>query len=419
VSLAIATVLSVGASGQSATTPSSTPSATAPPLVITAYGGKAPAKPYIAPRTPWGDPDIQGVWSSDDTDGIPMSRPAQFGDRLYQTDQEYAERAQRISNAAKRNDTEASTVFRFDYGRRAFRQTSLVVDPPDGRVPAYTPEGMKRPMPRGTYGNGPLDWTTDFSLYERCITRGIVGSSLRVIYGNGQRIVHSPGVVALTYEMVHDTRVIYTDGRTHVGQAIRQYLGDSRGHWEGDELVVETTNLTNQTAIGVNGNGNRHSEKMKMTERFKRVADDIVQYQITIDDPVTYVRPFTLSYPLTPLDGGRLLPYDCHEGNEALTNALGAERAEDKRLAEDRARGVNRPRRPVQDGLGVGGQPAGQAGPGGLNLGGPGAGAGAGNAGGRGAGAGRGNGAGGGNGAGRGTGTGQGTADPGASDQER
>jgi hypothetical protein len=220
-------------------------------------------------------------------------------------------------------------------------------------------------MPRGTYGNGPLDWTTDFSLYERCITRGVIGSSVRVIYGNGQRIQQSPGVVAISYEMVHDTRIIYTDGRPHVAPGLRQYLGDARGRWEGEELVVETTNMTDQTAIGLNGNGNRHSAQMKLTERFKRVANDIVQYQVTVDDPVTYVRPFTLSYPLTPLDGGGLLPYDCHEGNMALKQSLGAERAEDRALEEDRKKGINRPRRPVQDGLGVGGQPTGPVGRGG------------------------------------------------------
>jgi hypothetical protein len=147
-----------------------------------------------------------------------------------------------------------------------------------------------------------------------------------------------------------------------VASSIRQYLGDSRGRWEGDQLVVETTNLTDQTAIGLNGNGNRHSPQMKLTERFKRVANDIVQYQVTVDDPVTYVRPFTLSYPLTPLDGGDLLPYDCHEGNMALKQSLGAERAEDRALEEDRKKGVNRARRPVQDGLGVGGQPTGPVG---------------------------------------------------------
>ena len=212
-------------------------------------------------------------------------------------------------------------------------------------------------MPRGTYGNGPLDSYTDFSTYERCITRGIAGSSLRVVYGNGQRIVQAPGVVAISYEMIHDTRLIYTDGRPHINQAIRQYLGDSRAHWEGDELVVETTNLTDRTAIGLNGNGNRHSTQMKITERFKRLADDVLQYQTTVDDPVTYVRPFTMSFPLTPLEGGKLLPYDCHEGNYALLQSLGAERAEDRALEADRLKGIIRPRRPVQDGLGVGGQP--------------------------------------------------------------
>src|SRR4051794_3792006 len=357
---AVAGPLSLAVSGQNYSTP--------PPLVITAFGGK-PAPAYKAPMTPWGEPDLQGPWSSDDTDGIPMARGGGRGGAaapigLYRSDADQAQRQQQLAAAAKRAETDATSTFRFDFGRRAFPQTSLIVDPPDGRMPAFTDEGRKRPMPRGTYGNGPLDWITDFSLYERCITRGILGSSLRVIYGNGQRIVQAPGVVAITYEMVHDTRLIYTDGRPHIGQAIHQYLGDSRARWQGDELVVETTNLTDQTAIGVNGNGNRHSTQMKLTERFRRGTSEMAQNQATVDDPVTYVRPFTISYPLTPLDGGRLLPYDCHEGNEALFNALRAERAEDRALDADRARGIDRPRRPIQDGLGVGGQPAGAPGPG-------------------------------------------------------
>jgi hypothetical protein len=317
----------------------------APPLVVTAFGDK-PAPPYAARRTSWGDPDLQGAWSSDDTGGIPMQRPEQYGDRLYLNEQELAERAQQVERGVQRAENEATSSFRGDFARRALPQTSLIVDPADGRLPAFTAEGTKRPMPRGTYGNGPLDSYTDFSGYERCITRGIVGSTLRVVYGNGQRIVQAPGVVALSYEMVHDTRLIYTDD-----------LGDSRAHWEGDELVVETTNLTDRTAIGPNGNGNRHSEKMKLTERFKRVADDVLQYQVTVDDPVTYARPFTLSMPLTPLDGGKLLPYDCHEGNYALLQSLGAERAEDRALEADRKKGIIRERRPIQGGLGVGGQP--------------------------------------------------------------
>jgi hypothetical protein len=144
------------------------------------------------------------------------------------------------------------------------------------------------------------------------------------------------------------------DNRPHVGNGIRQYLGNSRARWEGDELVVETTNPTDQTAVGVNGNGVRHSPRMMITERFKRVAGDILQYQMTFDDPATYEQPFTISMPLTPLDGGRLLPYDCHEGNMAIVQSLGAERAEDKALAEGLARGIVRPRRAVQDGAGVG-----------------------------------------------------------------
>ena len=330
----------------------------APPLVITAYGGKTPAIPYKSPKTPWGEPDLIGVWSSDDTAGIPMSRPAQFGDRLYQTDEEFATRTKNIQQRAKQGDEAAVGAFRFDYARRAFPQTSLIVDPPDGRQPAYTPEAFAHAMPRGTYGNGPLDWTTDFSTYERCITRGVLGSTLNVIYGNGEEITQSPGYVTITYEMVHDTRIIPTDGRKHVDPKIYLILGNSVGHWEGDELVVETTNFTDKTAIGVNGNGNRHSTQLKLTERFKRVAKDIVQYQVTIEDPKTYERPWTMSFPLTPLDGGRILPYTCHEGNMALFQSLGGERAEDRALAEDLKKGIVRPRRPVQDGLGVGGAPA-------------------------------------------------------------
>src|SRR4051812_37093520 len=195
---------------------------TAPPLVITAYGGKTPATPYKSPKTPWGEPDLVGVWSSDDDAGLPMSRPAAFGDRLYQTDEEYAARTKNIQQRAKQGDENAVGAFRFDYARRAFAQTSLIVDPPDGRQPAYTAESFVRAMPRGTYGNGPLDWTTDFSTYERCITRGILGSTLNVIYGNGEEIAQSPGYVTITYEMIHDTRIIPTDGRPHVGGKIRQ-----------------------------------------------------------------------------------------------------------------------------------------------------------------------------------------------------
>jgi hypothetical protein len=329
----------------------------APPLVITAFNG-APPPPYQTPRTPWGEPDLQGVWSSDDAT-FPVSRPANQQD-LYLDEQAWAARQKQIQQGII-NAENAVGSFRGDFARRAFRQTSYIVDPPDGRMPQPTAEARKRAAPRdqGTFGNGPFNWTTDFTNYDRCITRGIWGSIQRVIYGNGNRIVQAPGIVAISYEMIHDTRIIYTDGRPRIGEKIRQYLGDSRGWWEGDTLVVETTNLTDQTSIGANGNGLRHSDQMVMIERIKRVADDMLQYQLTVIDPVTYPRPFTISIPLTPLDGGVLLPYDCHEGNLAILQSLGAERAEDRALEEDFQKGIIRPRRPVQGGLGVGGQPVG------------------------------------------------------------
>ena len=328
----------------------------APALVVTAYNGGPPIS-YTMPRTPWGDPDLQGVWSSDDTSGIPMSRAANLGDALYQSDELWAAR-QKQTQQGIQNALNAIGTFRGDYARRPFRQTSIIVDPPDGRTPAFTSEAEKRraPRDRGTFGDGPFNTPEDFTMYDRCITRGIVGSVLRVVYGNGNRIVQAPGMVVISYEMIHDTRVLYTDGRPHISPSIRQLLGDSRARWVGDELVVETTNLTNRTSIGLNGNGLRHSDTMTITERFKRVSDDILQYQMTIDDPATYVRPFTLSLPLTPLEGNVLLPYECHEGNLAVLQSLGGERAEDRALADDLTRGIIRPRRGVQEsGAGGGG----------------------------------------------------------------
>ena len=363
----------------------SRPYGTPPPLVITAFGGKPVT--YKAPRTPWGDPDLQGVWSSDDMEGIgiaggggrgggrgargaapgaaqgtapqgaaPQAAAAPAGPPpLYLTDEQLEARRKDVAARADNRDRNSTSTFRNDYARRAFPQTRLLVDPPDGRMPAIRPDVQARLMPRGTFGAGPLDSWLDFSLYERCITRGIGGSILQVIYGNGNRIVQAPGVVAFSYEMLPDTRIFHVDDRPHVNQKIGMYLGDSRARWEGEELVVETTNLTNLTAFGVNGGGTQHSKAMKITERFRRVADDIIQYQATWDDPGTFVAPFTVSFPLTPLDGGVLLPYECHSGNKAIEMSLGAERDEDRAMAEAAAKGIKRERRPIDQGRAGGG----------------------------------------------------------------
>jgi hypothetical protein len=322
----------------------------------------APAKAAWSAKTPWGDPDLQGTWTSDAALGIPLQRPAQFAGRAELNDEEYKQKVER--DARTRTAAEnAVGSFRGDgaWLNKSFRQTSLIVEPADGQIPPITPDAEKRRATRdqGSFGEGPFDNPADFTNYDRCITRGVVGSILPVIYGNGNRILQTPGQVVISYEMVHDTRVIPLDGRAHVGSRIRQYLGDSRGHWEGNTLVVETTNLTDKTSIGLNGNGLRHSAEMKLVERFTRLGTDLLQYEVTIDDPKTYARPWKVSLPLTSPPGFQLLPYECHEGNYMLPSVLSAERTEDRAIEEDRKKGIIRSRKGIQQGLNAAGIPIG------------------------------------------------------------
>jgi hypothetical protein len=333
---------------------------------------KAPAskaaatKAWTAPKTPWGHPDISGTWTSDGAIGIPRERPDQFAGRVELTEAEFADKLKRDEATRKRSDATCGAFCNDNaWLKKSFNQTSLIVDG-DGKMPAVTPqaEARRASRDRGTFGNGPFESTKDFTNYDRCITRGIVGSVLPVVYGNGNRILQTPDEVVISYEMVHDTRVIPLDGRPHISSKIRQYLGDSRGHWEGNTLVVETTNLTDQTSIGGNGNGLRHSADMKIVERFTRNAPDELQYEIHFDDPKTYTRPFTMRIPLISPPGFQLLPYDCHEGNYMLSAVLAGERAEDKALAEDAKKGVIRERKAVQANINaVPGTAAGENGP--------------------------------------------------------
>ena len=170
-----------------------------PHVAMTALNGGTRID-YAVPKTPWGDPDLQGIWSSDDMRGIGTARQPQFGTRLYLSDQEYAERVKRDDEARARGDNDIGT-FRNDVGFKTWRQTSLIVDPPDGRFPAFTPhaETRRAPRDRGTFGDGPFNTFEDFTLYDRCITRGIVGSVLPVPYGNGNRIIQAPGMVVISY----------------------------------------------------------------------------------------------------------------------------------------------------------------------------------------------------------------------------
>ena len=336
----------------------------AAPVAAQAPTAKQPAKPaakaWTAPKTPWGDPDLQGVWTSDSVRGIPTQRPAELAGKAELSEAEFKAKVER-DNKTRATAEQAEGAFRNDgaWLLRSFNQTSLITEPADGRFPPLTPDASKRAAPRdrGSFGEGPFEGPEAFTLYDRCITRGIVGSILPVVYGNGNRILQTPGQVVISYEMVHDTRIIPLDGRPHLGSKIRQYLGDARGHWEGNTLVVETTNLTDQTSIGANGNGLRHSADMKIVERFTRTEADVLKYEVTVDDPKTYTRPFTITIPLLSPPGFQLLPYECHEGNYMLAAVLGGERAEDKALEEDAKKGIIRPRKGVQQGLDAGARP--------------------------------------------------------------
>ena len=292
---------------------------------------------YTPPRTPWGDPDIQGVFTSDDSIRIGMQRREEFGDRLFLTEEEYNERVEqgerRAASFAEEFPAEDARVTTgppghwLELGDEASRQTSLVIDPPDGRIPALTPEADERGRGGSFEPEAPAQSWEDFTLYIRCITRGVTGSILPVIYGNGTRIVQAPGYVAVANEMVHEARIIPLDRRPHVGENIRMYLGDSRGHWEGDTLVVETRNLTNKTGVAVNGGGTRHSEDLVITERFTRVAPDRVNYEATFDDPKTWTAPWTVGFPIVEKPTYQIYEYACHEGNNAMRNMLSGARA--------------------------------------------------------------------------------------------
>jgi hypothetical protein len=294
-------------------------------------------KPYSVPRTPWGQPDLQGTWTTDDARSVPLQRAAELGERRFLTDQEYAERKRRDDET--RGDVRiAAGTFVGEVGTRTHRQTSLVIEPANGRVPARTPAAEQRTAALAKSVNPllPSSWE-DRSLFERCISRGAL-AVLPTLYGNGLRIVQAPGIVAIGHEMIHETRIIPIDGR-RPGDAFHSYMGYSTGRWEGDTLVVETSGFTNRTALA----GTRHSDKLRVVERLTRTADDTITYEATVTDPDTWVAPWKVSVPLTTQPGYQVYPYECHEGNNALRNMLSAARAEEKMIEEYVKKGLPPP----------------------------------------------------------------------------
>jgi hypothetical protein len=296
---------------------------------------------FVTPRTPWGDPDLNGIWPSIDMVRVPMQRPALYGGRLFMTAQEHAvlekQEQERIVQMANEGAGGATgTPGHWVEWGKSQRQTSLIVDPPDGRMPPLTPEGEARAAsaPRGTMGAAPLNGPEDFTMWERCLSRGALGSTLPVLYNSGIDITQGPGFVAIRYEMVHDQRIVALDGRPHLPPAIRLYMGDARGHWEDDTLVVETTNFTDRIGVGISGGGTPNSLAMRLVERFTRVSKDTIRYIATVDDPQTWIMPWTVAFPLTRVPGYEMFEYACHEGNYGLRNALSGSRAAEQETAQ-------------------------------------------------------------------------------------
>src|SRR6185369_4268228 len=272
-------------------------------------------------RTPWGDPDLQGIYNNSNESGTAMQRPPEFAGRRLQdvTPEEMArlakDRASRIEKVAENigateeNPTGAGPTHWYENYNPKNSRAWMISDPPDGQTPALTEDAKRRAAAvraarRGGdgYNKGPFDGPEDFTLYVRCITRGVPGSMMPAIYGNSYDITQGPGFVAIRYEMVHETRVIPLDNRPHLPATLRSHMGDARGHWEGNTLVVETTNFRDES---VYRNGNPST--MKLVERFTRVGPARIDWSVTVDDPSTWTRPWTFGMPLTMNDDEKIM----------------------------------------------------------------------------------------------------------------
>jgi hypothetical protein len=308
----------------------------------TASAQTATAISRTSPRTAWGHPDLQGQWTNTTT--TPLERPDEFKGKDVLTAEELAEQnkivAERLSfdRAPRAGNTGTYNEFWIERGSLS-KRTSLVIEPLDGKLPSLTREEQKKLAERTeARKTSPADGPENRNLYERCITRGLPGAMMPGFYNHNYQILQTPGYVVILVEMIHDARIIPLDGRPHVGKGIRQWLGDSRGRWEGNTLVVETTNFIAVTDRGVANFGT--SDTARVIERFTRVDADTIDYQVTVDDPANFTKPWTAAIPMRKL-GGQLFEYACHEGNYAMPGILAGARAQEK-AAEETANNKNR-----------------------------------------------------------------------------
>jgi hypothetical protein len=289
-------------------------------------------KNWKAPRTSWGDPDLQGQWNSQTSTPLerPLTGPLAGKETLSDEEAENLEEVNRksIDGAPEKGDPGTYNAFWRDSGK-ALTRTSLIVDPPDGRVPSLTAEAQQRVEAERAERRkrGPNDTYEDISPWTRCISRGWNG--IGSFYSSNYQIFQAPGYVVVFQELIHESRVIPLDGRRHLPQNLKQWMGDSRGHWDGNTLVVETTNFDPRTSF----RGSR--DTLHLIERYTRIDPNTIDYQFTVDDPKTFTRPFTVSKPMRrETDGILVFEYACHEGNYALPNILAGARAEEKAAAK-------------------------------------------------------------------------------------
>lgn len=304
-------------------------------LPVVAKPATTVSKSWMTSKTPDGQPDLQGVWTNSTL--TPLERPAEFAGKEFLTEQEASDYVKRTLQqvSSDRRDGGAQVDVNRSYnefwrdrgnGLVADRRSSLIVDPPDGRVPALTPAALKRVEERQAWmREHATDGPEGRSLAERCMSWTTAGPPmLPGPYNNDLQIVQGPGYVVILNEMIHDTRLIPLDGRPHVSPEIRGWLGDSRGHWDGNTLVVDTTNFISEY------NFRGSDANMHLTERFTRVSPDMIQYEFTVDDPTAFSKPWTARIPLNKT-AGPVYEYACHEGNYALADILaGARKAEKK-----------------------------------------------------------------------------------------
>lgn len=299
---------------------------------------------FHAPRTAWGDPDLTGMWPLE-VGQTRMQRDPRYGDQAYLTDEEYAKalEAARVlrggADVEEQSDTLGAGSW-FERGR-VLRQTSLIMEPANGRVPPMTPEGERRAKAsHSSWDNDLFENIEDFNSLDRCITRGMPATMIPFPYNNGVEIFQAPGYVVLNHEMIHETRIIPLDGREHIPAGMKTWLGDSRGHWEGDTLVVETTNFNGESPMVIVGPSNDPvptSTSLKLTEHFTLTGPDTIRYEAWVEDPVVLTAPFKLDYPWTRDESYESFEYACHEGNTLIPAYI---KATSPRFAAERAEAV-------------------------------------------------------------------------------